>query len=220
MDTDHPRPGDALLIVDVQNDFLPGGALPVCGGDQVIPSLNAAIARFRAHGLPVYATRDWHPANHCSFRPNRGVLPPHAIEDTPGAAFPAALALPPETKIVSKGTMMERDAYSGFEDTALAAMLRAEGIVRLFVGGLATDYCVLNTVSDALDHGFEVILLPDAMCAVELQPGDAQAAIDTMCERGAFLAAGDGRVRRTGNRAASASRTQYLRQPDHEQPGR
>jgi len=188
MDTDTPRAGDALLIVDVQNDFLPGGHLPVPAGDQVIPALNSAIALFRAQALPIYATRDWHPPNHCSFKPNGGIWPPHCIEGTPGAAFPAALELPPDATIVSKGTMQERDAYSGFEETALADMLHAAAVSRLFVGGLATDYCVLNTVSDALAHGFDVVLMPDAMRAIELQPGDGQAAIDTMCERGAALA--------------------------------
>lgn len=190
MDTESPRAGDALLIVDVQNDFLPGGRLPVPAGDQVIAPLNGAIALFRAQALPVYATRDWHPPTHCSFKPNGGIWPPHCIEGTPGAAFPAALGLPPDVAIVSKGNAPQGDAYSGFEGTALADMLRAAGVRRLFVGGLATDYCVLNTVSDALAQGFEVVLLSDAMRAINLQPGDGQAAIATMCELGAARATG------------------------------
>lgn len=185
MDIPSPRPGDALLLVDVQLDFMPGGSLPVPSGDQVIAPLNAAIARFRAQDLPVFATRDWHPPQHCSFKPQGGVLPPHCIADTRGAAFPAELALPPDAVIVSKGTQAGIDAYSGFEGTGLAELLRAKGVTRLFVGGLATDYCVLNTVTDALQEGFGVVLLPGAMRGLNLQAGDDEAAIATMIEHGA-----------------------------------
>lgn len=185
MDIPSPRPGDALLLVDVQLDFMPGGSLPIPSGDQVIGPLNTAIARFRSQGLPVFATRDWHPPGHCSFKPHGGVLPAHCIAGSRGAAFPAELALPPEAVIVSKGTRADADASSGFEGTGLAGMLRAAGVTRLFVGGLATDYCVLNTVTDALKEGFGVVLLPGAMRGLNLQAGDDEAAIATMIEHGA-----------------------------------
>src|SRR5574340_133567 len=148
-----PQPGDALLVVDAQNDFLPGGSLAVPGGDEVLPPLNRYLGIFTARNLPVFATRDWHPARHCSFRAQGGSWPPHCVAGTRGAEFAAALRLPPSAEIVSKATSAEQDAYSGFHGTGLDALLRAADIRRLFVGGLATDYCVLNTVRDALKLG-------------------------------------------------------------------
>lgn len=177
--------GDALLLVDVQNDFLPGGALAVPRGDEVVPPLNRAIAAFEGRGLPVYATRDWHPERHCSFRAQGGPWPPHCIARTQGAEFAATLALPPAAGVISKATSQERDAYSGFDGTDLDQRLRAAGIRRLFIGGLATDYCVLNTVRDARRLGYEVMLLTDAIRAVEVQPGDGQRAEDEMVRLGA-----------------------------------
>lgn len=185
MDTIQPIPKDALVIVDVQNDFLPGGNLAVAGGDEVIQVLNRYIELFSRRSLPIYATRDWHPSDHCSFKPQGGIWPPHCIAGSAGAKFPATLHLPYATTIVSKATTPEKDAYSGFEGTGLAEQLRSRGIEQLFVGGLATDYCVLNTVIDALSHGFKVMLLQDAIRAVNLQPGDDRAAIDVMIEHGA-----------------------------------
>ncbi len=180
--------GDALLIVDVQNDFLPGGALAVPEGDAVIAPLNRMIDRFRARGLPVIATRDWHPANHCSFTSQGGPWPPHCVADTPGAAFAPALRLPDDAVIISKATNPDADAYSGFQGTDLAAKLRELGVGRLFVGGLATDYCVLHTVLDALEAGFDVTLLRDAVRAVNLRPDDGAQAIQRMREAGADVA--------------------------------
>ena len=133
------QPGDALLIVDVQNDFLPGGSLAVPRGDEVVPALNRAIDAFKARGLPVYATRDWHPERHCSFREQGGPWPPHCIAHTRGAEFAAALRLPPAAAVISKATSADRDAYSGFEGTDLDARLRAAGVRRLFVGGLGSQ---------------------------------------------------------------------------------
>jgi nicotinamidase/pyrazinamidase len=185
MKTFQLTPQDALLIVDVQNDFLPGGKLAVPSGEEVIPVLNRAITLFGWHALPVYATRDWHPADHCSFTAQGGPWPPHCIAGTAGAAFAHALALPPMAHIVSKATLAEKDAYSGFAGTELAQQLRAQRVTRLFIGGLATDYCVLNTVRDALAQGFDVVLLLDAIRAVELKPDDGQTAIDEMVARGA-----------------------------------
>jgi nicotinamidase/pyrazinamidase len=180
-----PRPGDALIVVDVQNDFLPGGALGVPDGDAVVPVLNRYLARFAAAGLPVFATRDWHPAGHCSFAARGGPWPPHCIQETPGAAYAADLELPPATHHVLKGSDLDQDSYSGFGGTRLADELRAAGAERLFIGGLATDYCVLNTVLDARREGFAVRLLLDAIRAVEVNPGDGDAAIERMRAAGA-----------------------------------
>ncbi len=185
MNTVRLQPGDALIVVDVQKDFLPGGALAVPEGDAVIAPLNAWIARFRAAGLPVIATRDWHPPNHCSFREQGGPWPVHCVADTPGAAFADDLQLPEDAWIVSKATEAEREAYSGFQDTDLAERLKAAGVRRLFVGGLATDYCVRNTVKDALANGFTVFLLTDAIRAVNVNPGDGDRAIAEMTAAGA-----------------------------------
>jgi len=180
-----PQTGDALLIVDVQNDFLPGGSLAVPRGDEVAPVLNRYLQIFTAQNLPVYATRDWHPERHCSFKAQGGIWPPHCVAGTCGAEFAAALQLPPSATIVSKATTAEQDAYSGFQGTGLDAQLRAANIRRLFIGGLATDYCVLNTVRDALKLGYEVFLLADAIRAVDVQPGDGQRAEQEMLGLGA-----------------------------------
>jgi nicotinamidase/pyrazinamidase len=176
---------DALLIVDVQNDFLPGGGLAVERGDEVIEPINRLIGLYGEHGLPVYASRDWHPLGHCSFKDAGGPWTPHCIAHTPGAAFPDALALPPSAVIISKARTRGADAYSAFGGTALAGQLRLRGIERLAVCGLATDYCVLNTVRDALALGFDVLLVQDAIRAVEVEPGDGKRAVASMRARGA-----------------------------------
>jgi len=181
-----PHAGDALLIVDVQNDFLPGGSLAVKHGDEVVPVLNGYLQIFTAKNLPVYATRDWHPPRHCSFRAQGGPWPPHCVADTRGAQFPAALKLPPSAVVISKATSAEQDAYSGFEGTDLDTSLRAANITRLYIGGLATDYCVLNTVRDALRLGYKVQLLGDAIRAVDVQAGDGQRAEAEMTGLGAL----------------------------------
>lgn len=187
LERDHgqPKPGDALLIVDVQNDFLPDGSLAVRHGDEVIPILNRYIQAFEGLGLPVYATRDWHPEAHCSFRAQGGTWPSHCVAGTRGAEFAATLRLPSSTHVMSKATTPEADAYSGFQGTQLERHLHATGIRRLFIGGLATDYCVLNTVRDALRLGFDVFLLSDAIRAVDVQPGDGQRAEAEMVTLGA-----------------------------------
>lgn len=180
-----PWIGDALLLVNVQNDFLPDGALSVPGGDQILPLLNEYMRRFSKLRLPVFATRDWHPMDHFSFQTAGGPWPPHCIAGSFGAAFPAGLALPDEADVISKASMPEHEAYSGFAGTDLAFRLRKAGIRRIFVGGLATDYCVLNTVKDACALGFDTVLLVDAVRAVELHPGDGKRAIDAMLLCGA-----------------------------------
>ena len=184
-DTIQPIPKDALVIVDVQNDFLPEGKLAVRAGDEVVPVLNRYIDLFNRRSLPIYATRDWHPSDHCSFKPQGGIWPPHCIAGSTGARFPAGLNLPYTATIVSKATTPEKDAYSGFEGTDLAGRLRAQGIERLFIGGLTTDYCVVNTVKDALAQGFRVALLIEAIRAVDLHAGDGETAINEMIGRGA-----------------------------------
>jgi len=179
------RPGDALLVIDVQRDFLPGGSLPVAEGREVVAPLNAYIAAFSARRLPILATRDWHPPDHCSFRESGGPWPPHCVRQTPGAEWPSELRISPETHVISKATSADTEAYSGFSGTALARLLRDLKVRRLFVGGLATDYCVHDTVLDARAQGFEVSVLADAVRAVNLRPEDAGRAIEDMIAHGA-----------------------------------
>lgn len=184
------RQGDLLLVTDIQNDFLPGGSLAVAGGDAVIPALNRYIDAFVARGLPVFATRDWHPPGHCSFTARGGPWPVHCVQDTHGAAFASALALPAGTTLISKASSPDEEAYSSFHGTDLDRRLRAAGISRLFVGGLATDYCILNTVRDARRLGYEVCVLADAIRAVEVVPGDgarAEAEMQALGARGVRL---------------------------------
>jgi nicotinamidase/pyrazinamidase len=176
---------DALLIIDLQNDFLPGGALGVASGHEVVAPINHLIELFRAQGLPIVASRDWHPADHCSFAAQGGPWPPHCVAGTPGAEFTAELALPDDAIVVSKADTAAVDAYSAFAGTDLAAQLRARGVERVTVCGLATDYCVLNTVTDALEEGLAAIVVPEAMRAVDVKPGDGTRALDRMVARGA-----------------------------------
>lgn len=186
MDKIRPQAADALILVDVQLDFLPGGSLAVPRGDEVVPALNRYIAVFRRLTLPIIATRDWHPPDHCSFRAQGGPWPPHCIAGSDGARFAPLLDLPCEGRIVSKAATRDKDAYSGFEGTDLDDWLKRAGVSRVFVGGLATDYCVLNTVRDALRLGYATFLLLDAVRAVEVQAGDGQRAIDEMRRLGAI----------------------------------
>jgi nicotinamidase/pyrazinamidase len=179
------QPHDALIVVDVQRDFLPGGALGVPQGDQVVPVLNRYIALVNRKHLPVFASRDWHPADHCSFTARGGPWPPHCVAGTQGAQIAPGLDLPADAVVVDKATSAEADAYSAFSGTILAHELRARGVKRVLVGGLATDYCVLNTVRDALKEGFEVVLLTDAISAVDVNAGDGARAEVEMRERGA-----------------------------------
>lgn len=178
-------PGDALIVADVQNDFLPGGSLGVAGGDQIVPVINRCLAHFAARGLPTFATRDWHPPEHVSFRSRGGPWPTHCVIGSPGAAFADALRLPEGTRVVSKATDPDREAYSAFDGTELERLLREAGVRRIFVTGLATDYCVLWTVLDALKLGFAAVVLADAVRAVDVNPGDGQAAIGRVRQAGA-----------------------------------
>jgi nicotinamidase/pyrazinamidase len=178
-------PEDALLVIDMQVDFLPGGKLGVPHGHAVLGPVNRLLGLFGERGLPIYASRDWHPENHCSFAARGGPWPPHCVAGTPGAAFSEQLDLPAGAVIVSKADTPDADAYSAFNGTTLAAQLRARGVRRVVVCGLATDYCVLNTVIDARENGFEVVVVPEAMRAVNVTPGDGARAIARMTELGA-----------------------------------
>jgi len=183
----------ALLIVDVQNDFCPGGALQIRAGDQVIAPLNAAAQLFRAAALPVLASRDWHPPQTRHFRAFGGDWPVHCVAGTAGAEFHPDLRLPPETVILSKGIDPALNGYSAFEGVAtdgtqLAELLAKLGVQRLYIGGLATDYCVLATTLEARQRGLTVTVLTDAIAAVEVLPGDTTAALAKMQAAGAQFA--------------------------------
>ena len=182
---------DALIVVDVQRDFLPGGALGVAGGESVIPVLNRCIAQFVRHGMPVYATRDWHPPDHCSFRTRGGPWPPHCLADSAGAQFAAALELPADAHVVSKATSREAEAYSGFQGTDLATCVRQDGCRRVVIGGLATEYCVRATALDALQQGFAVVVLQDAIRPVDASPGDGARALAELMARGVRVSRAD-----------------------------
>ncbi len=202
----------ALIVVDVQNDFCPGGALGVKEGDKVIPVLNRWIRAFVQKGLPVAYTKDWHPENHCSFLKAGGMWPPHCVMGKWGAEFhrelelafagetgrsPEAKLAQPEVAVFKKGFMPVREAYSGFDgrldaeegSLSLFQWLRSHSVVRIFVGGLATDYCVKATVLDGIKLGFQVALVEGGTRAVNVNPGDGEEAIREMCQLGAKVAA-------------------------------
>jgi nicotinamidase/pyrazinamidase len=178
---------DALIVVDVQNDFLPGGSLAVKDGDQVVPVLNALMDKFKVRVF----TRDWHPEGHVSFaaapRFSDQSWPRHCVRNTPGGAFASRLKVPKDAIIVSKGTVKDQEAYSGFQGTDLARGLKARGVKRVFVGGLATDYCVKATVLDAIKNGFAALLIRDAARGVDVPPGTAQKAVEEMEKAGAGI---------------------------------
>ena len=178
---------DALIIVDVQIDFCPGGSLPVAGGDQVARVMSGVAARFKVAGGRVYATQDWHPMGHSSFLDQGGPWPPHCVQGTMGALFHAELKLPIGTTIIRKGVNPEVDAYSGFLDSLLEESLKHNRVKRVFVGGLATDYCVLNTVLDALRLKFDAYVLSDAVAPADVKPGDGEAALEQMQKAGAKI---------------------------------
>jgi nicotinamidase-related amidase len=176
---------DALIIVDVQKDFCPGGAVPVPEGDKVVPVINEYVKKFKRAGARVYATRDWHPPNHISFKPYGGTWAPHCVQGSEGAKFHPDLKLPEDVEVISKAMDPGKESYSGFDGTELGQELEKHRVKRVFVGGLATDYCVKNTVLDALKLGFETILLTDATRGVNVKPEDNMKAIDEMTGKGA-----------------------------------
>jgi nicotinamidase/pyrazinamidase len=173
-----------LIVVDVQNDFCPGGALAVSHGDEVVPVLNRYIARFKEAHAPIIFTRDWHPPNHSSFKSQGGPWPPHCVQNSDGAKFHPSLIIPTDAEIISKADRND-EAYSFFTRTLMGQELRQRGIRRLLVGGLATDYCVKWTVLDGLKHGFEVYHLDDASLGVNVKPGDSESALSEMVAKGA-----------------------------------
>ncbi len=184
------RARTALLVIDVQRDFCPGGALAVPGGDLVVPVVNRLILDSPAD-RPLYATRDWHPADSSHFAPS-GEWPSHCVAGSHGARFHPKLALPPHTRVVSKGVEPSSDGYSAFDGTLedgtpLEEDLRDRLVSHLVVGGLATDYCVRHSVLDALGRGWSVTVVTDAVAPVELQVGNGQRALQEMKTAGATL---------------------------------
>jgi nicotinamidase/pyrazinamidase len=188
-----PQPdiGSALLLVHIQNDFCPGGALAVPGADAIIPLANTLISRFHDKKLPILATRDWHPATHCSFHEQGGPWPVHCVQGSRGAQFHPDLVLPPGTLVISGATDPKREAYSGFDETTLEERLRDLNVRTLFVAGLATDYCVKETVLSACKLGFTVVLLQDAVRGIDVDPEDSEKAIAEMRAAGAVTATSD-----------------------------
>jgi nicotinamidase/pyrazinamidase len=176
---------DALLIADVQNDFLPGGALGISGGDAIIPILLNYIHRFQSKGLPIFLTRDWHPSNHCSFKKQGGPWPVHCVAGSPGSLPPPAFEAPLSAVIIYKAIDANEEAYSAFQHTSLQRHLQALAVRRLFIGGLATDYCVLNTIKDARALGYDVYLPTDGIKAVNVRLGDGRKAELEMIQLGA-----------------------------------
>lgn len=176
---------DALIIVDMQLDFCPGGALPVPEGDKIIPNLNRYIELFEAKNLPIILTRDWHPKDHVSFKEQGGLWAKHCIKNTEGAKFHPDLKLPPKVVVISKATKKNQEAYSGFKNTSLKKILKKRKIKRLFIGGLATEYCVKETILDALKYDFTTFLLEDASKGVNLKESDVEKAKEEMLRQGA-----------------------------------
>jgi nicotinamidase/pyrazinamidase len=182
--------GDALLVVDVQVDFCPGGALAIEHGDEVVPMLNRWMAAAADAHVPVFASRDWHPRQHLSFRESGGEWPVHCVQDSPGARFHPGLTLPDSATVLTKGVRFDRDQYSVFDETGLAAELRKRGIRRVWVGGLAQDVCVRATVLDARREGFDAIVIRDATRPVTQAGGER--AVAEMRQAGAHFATTDG----------------------------
>ncbi len=180
----------ALLIVDVQNDFCSGGALAVPLGDEIVPVLNKYIDFFYQKKSLILTSRDWHPIKTKHFKTQGGPWPVHCVQNTPGAGFHPRLMLPQGTIMISKGMDPEKESYSAFQGVtedrrSLKLLLVQRNIQELFVGGLATDYCVKASVLDALHLGFTVILLVDAIKGVDINQGDSQRAIEDMQSQGA-----------------------------------
>ncbi len=188
----------ALIVVDVQNDFCPGGSLAVAHGDEVVAPLNGLIREFLDRGEPVYKTRDWHPAQTKHFAAYGGTWPVHCVQDTTGAEFHPDLSDDPRITVISKGIDESADGYSGFNGTHLGELLREEGVQEVWVGGLATDYCVKETVVDAVREGFAVKALADAMRPVNIKPDDGANAVEEMRKAGAELVGNEAKAAGSG----------------------
>ncbi len=182
----------ALLVVDAQNDFCPGGALGVPEGDKIIPRINKYVSIFTKNKLPIFFTRDWHPVKTRHFKDFGGIWPVHCIQNTYGAKFHPKLKLPKDAILLYKGMDPKKDAYSAFQaedvsGTALPVLLKKMGINQLYIAGLATDYCVRFSSRDALKQGFKVKILVDAIKGVNLKPNDSENAIKEMVKAGAKI---------------------------------
>src|SRR5215472_12312238 len=200
-------PSAALILVDIQNDFCPGGALAVPDGDQIVEVVNRLAPSFNF----VAATRDWHPPNHISFKKQGGVWPPHCVQGSPGADLHPALDRSGIDLIVRKGYSPDRDTFEGLpavdeNGESLDKILKRKGVDSIYVAGLATDYCVKATVLDALKKGFQVFAVTDAMRAVNLQPGDAARALQEMAAAGAHLVTSQQVLTAPANFEASTSK--------------
>lgn len=183
--TDNPfQDGDALIVVDVQNDFCPGGKLAVDGGDEVVPEINHRIDQAVEAGVPVFASQDWHPEGHASFKESGGPWPEHCVQGSEGAAFHPDLDLPDDVTIIRKGADPDTDQYSAF-DAGLADRLRDRDVARVFIGGLAKDVCVKTTGNHALDEEFDVVMIEPATRAVDDEEG--RDAFEKLDERGATI---------------------------------
>jgi len=182
--------GDGLLLVDPQNDFCPGGSLPVADGDLVMPVLTAWAAAAERARVPIFVSRDWHPVRTTHFTEFGGIWPPHCVMGTRGAEFHPDLKLPADVVVVSKGMGETEDAYSGFQardpsGALLDTLLEQHQVQHLYIGGLATDYCVRLSTLDALKNGYRVTLIRDGIRAVDVRPGDGQRALAELHQAGA-----------------------------------
>ncbi|HKP85064.1 MAG TPA: bifunctional nicotinamidase/pyrazinamidase [Blastocatellia bacterium] len=196
----------ALILVDIQNDFCPGGALAVAEGDEIVEVVNRLMPRFPL----VISTQDWHPRNHVSFKEQGGPWPPHCVQGTSGAELHPALSTRQVAHYFRKASTPEKDAYSEFEGTdengrTLDGLLKKEGVRKVYAVGLATDYCVRATVLDALDLGYEVFVVTDAVRAVNVNPDDGDKALEEMRSKGAHLITSDAILGRTEPASASAN---------------
>jgi nicotinamidase/pyrazinamidase len=185
----------ALLVVDMQKDFCPGGALAVPGADRIVPSLNRYLADARARDMPVYASRDWHPPVTSHFKEFGGEWPPHCVQGSEGARFHADLRLPSDAIVIAKGDDPSAAGYSAFEGhtadgATLLSDLQHRHVTRLYVSGVATDYCVRATALDALRNGFDVRILSDAIAGIDLDPGDVDRALGELTQAGARMVDG------------------------------
>jgi nicotinamidase/pyrazinamidase len=196
------RAKQALIVVDIQRDFCPGGALAVADGDKIIPAVNELVRAFEGEGLPIFFTRDWHPRDHVSFRAKGGPWPPHCVQNTPGATFHPSLTVPADAQVIDKGTLQAEDAYSGFQGTDLARKLHDLHVNRIYVVGLATDYCVKNTVLDGAARGFETFVVTDCVKGVNLKRTDSATALRAMLARGARRTSSGGVMKSLGSPAS------------------
>ena len=195
----------ALVVVDVQRDFCPGGRLAVGGGDSIIPKLNGVIEAFERARLPVFFTRDWHPADHCSFKAEGGDWPPHCVMGTTGAEFHPELDVPPGSAVISKGSQPSAEAYSAFQGTDLAEQLARWHVHEVMFGGLATDYCVKESVLDAIKAGFVASVMKDCVKGVNLKRSDSALALRAMQSGGARMVSSAEAIKRSRRAAMKSS---------------